>query len=744
MTERKETFLIFDANSLIHRAFHALPPLTTPKGKQVNAVYGFFSVFLKVVKEFNPKYIAAAFDVEGPTKRHGQYKEYKGKREKAPDELYSQIPLIKGAIKKIGVPTYEKTGYEADDFIGTLAEHAGKTKEQPEVIIVSGDQDAFQLINEHVKVYTMRKGMQDTVLYDEKSIEQRFDGLKPEQMVDFKALRGDPSDNVPGVAGIGEKTALELLREFGSLEGVYGAISREADSKKIKPRTLKLLQEQREQAMLSRDLVTIERDVPLNFALGDAAWKGMDSLELQKVLQEFGFHSLAKRANGEGRAKESSQASLLEQQSSEEAAMEKIESLYSQGVFSARIYKLEKDLVPVLRAMEEVGIKINAEHFARLAEQCAKELDEFTRQIYAAAGREFNINSSQQLSKVLFEDLEISPRGLKKTPGRVVSTAAAELEKLKHEHPLIPLLLKYRELQKVFTTYIKTLPDLRDENDRIHTEFDQLGAATGRLSSARPNMQNIPIQGEWGGKIREGFVAEQGYELVAFDYSQMELRIAAHITKDETMQEAFTRGEDIHARTAAEVFGVEPGEVTKEMRRKAKALNFGILYGMGARGFSMSSGVSFEEAERFIENYFLRFPRIQLYIDAVKEFTREHGYAETLWGRKRFLPEINSNASQFRASAERMAVNHPIQGTEADIIKQAMVEIYNLIVEKDKKRIRMLLQIHDELLFEISDDIIEESIGPIKKIMEQVISLHVPLEVQAKRGLNWNDLKLVS
>jgi len=748
MPQKKKTLIIIDANSLIHRAFHALPPLSTPKGEMVNAVYGFLLIFFKAIKEFHPDYIAACFDMPGPLKREKMFADYKANRVAAPDELYSQIPLVKEALEAFGVPSYEKQGFEADDIIGTVAKKVPQRQVYPpvETIIISGDMDMLQLVNGQTKVYTMRKSIQDVVLYDKKAVEKRFDGLGPEQMADYKGLRGDPSDNIPGVTGIGEKTAIQLLQDFRSLDELYKALEEGKTGEKIKPRIVKLLEDYKEQAFLSRDLATIDLAVPIDFNLTDISWKGFDTKKVESMLQGFQFRTLLSKLP-ELEGKKRKQASLLEEgdeprneEDVNQEMLQKIEGLYEDKVFSKEIYELEKKLVPVMRSMEQVGIKIDKKYFSQLAKQATKEIAALEKKIHTFASKTFNIKSPQQLSEILFDVLGLPRKGLRKTPGGAISTASEELEKLEGEHRIVKEVLKYRELQKMYSTYIKPLPELADTNDRLHTHFDQLGAATGRISSSNPNLQNIPVQGEWGTNIRKGFVAEKGFVLVSFDYSQMELRLAAHIAKDEKLRQFFKEGADIHAMTAAEVFGVAPDKVTKDMRFRAKALNFGILYGMGARGFARSAEIPFEEAISFIEQYFMRFPKIQEYIEETKEFARQHGYTETIFGRKRYIPEINSTTGQLQAAAERVAINHPIQGSAADIVKMAMVNI----AEKDicsEKECRMLLQIHDELLFEISPARIKEVAPKIIEIMEGVYNLDVLLKTDVKQGKSWGELK---
>lgn len=740
--------LIIDSNSVIHRAFHALPPLSTSKGEMVNAVYGFLLVFFKAVKEFHPEYIAATFDMKGPTKRHEKFKQYKAKREKAPDELYNQMPMVKVFLQAFNVPIFEKQGFEADDLIGTIARQASQKQIHPplEIIILSGDMDTLQLVNAHTKVYASRKGLQDSVLYDEDAVRKRFEGLSPRQLTDYKGLRGDPSDNIPGVTGVGEKTAIQLLNLFGSIEQMYKELEEHTKkAKSLKPRIAGLVLQYKEQAIFSKELGTIDQNVPVEFKLEDLEWRSFNQEKAKELLRAFEFRTLEQKlpellsnetsANTKDNPLHSKGLSFVKT----DDTLWKIEKLYKEGVFSKTIYELEKNLIPVIREMEQIGIQIHKPTFKKLSKEIGQELKIIQKKIFELAGTtQLNINSPLQLSKVLFEKLLLPTKGLHKTPGGVLSTASQELQKLAPLHPVVREILKYRELSKLQNTYLLPLPLLADGASRIHAHFDQLGAATGRLSSDSPNLQNIPIQGEWGKKIREGFVAAPGFAFAAFDYSQMELRVASDMAQETKMQKVFKENKDIHQMTAAEVFGIAQNEVTKDMRYRAKALNFGVLYGMGARGFAQSAGISFEEAQSFIEDYFVRFPKIAEYIEKTKEFAKKHGYVETMFGRKRYLPDVNSNAPHIRAAAERAAVNHPIQGSAADIIKMAMVKISKLPFMNQK--CRLVLQIHDELLFEISDGILKEVAPLIKKAMEEAVLLKAPLVAQIKEGPNWSEL----
>jgi len=485
--------LLIDANSLIHRAYHALPPFRTRKGEMVNAVYGFISILLRIMKEFDPEYMAAAFDMEGPTFRHKKFKEYKATRVAAPDELYQQFPAIKEALGAFHIPVYEKQGFEADDVIGTIAKKISQQKKETiETIVVSGDLDMLQLIGENTKVYTMRKSIQESLLYDEKAVQEKFDGLKPSQMRDYKGLRGDVSDNIPGVSGIGEKTAIQLLKQFGSIESMYRQLKKkDFNDSEVKPKLREKLLLEEKQAVESKELATIEQGVSIPFSLKDLAWHNYDQKDVEALLRNLEFISLLKRIPGADAQEENNgdkesskkQTSMFKEAREQDSVEEKIEAYYKDGIFSKEIYELEKKLTKILRAMEEVGIKIDVKHFRQLSYEMGKEIEKLQTAIHKKAKKSFNVNSTQQLSLILFEDLAIPKRNLKKTPKGVVSTASPELEKIQHEHPIVSDVLLYRELQKLYSTYVKPLPEMADAKGRLHTHFDQFGAATGRLSS---------------------------------------------------------------------------------------------------------------------------------------------------------------------------------------------------------------------------------------------------------------------
>jgi DNA polymerase-1 len=864
--------ILIDAHAIIHRAYHALPPLTSPSGEPTHAVYGFTTILMRILRELKPDFIAAAFDLPGPTIRHIAYERYKAQRPETPSDLSLQFALVKNILEAFDIAVFEKEGYEADDIIGTIAKILEKRKDI-EIVVVTGDLDALQLVRPRLKVYSMKKGISETVIYDEKAVRERY-GFEPAQLLDFKGLKGDPSDNIPGVKGIGEKTAQELIKKFGSVEEIYKAVR--SGSKKISPSVAEKLRQGAEDAKLSKELAKIQTGVPLDFDLEKIRWKANENLpEIRLIFQKLGFFSLLKRLDESG-GFAPTQVELPKiktgvtriEKSEDLAGFKKFEKLASESnhgliLWEGELYsifrgsdkifrwdekifltkeahefleshkhfvydgkaiikflrgykielreivfdimiasylsgaffrdfsypaiasrelgqetgrnmpeelshffeiarylegrlalgrigevfeKIELPLIRILADMEERGIKVNLKFLEDISRKINEKLKKIIQEIYQLAGEQFNINSPQQLSVILFDKLKLTARGLRKTvkEGRI-STGASELEKLKNAHPIVSKILEHRELMKLKTTYVDALPPLvNPKTGRIHTTFNQTGTATGRLSSSDPNLQNIPVMSELGREIRRAFVAEEGFLLVSFDYSQIELRIAAHMADDQKMIEAFRRGLDIHKMTAAEIFNVPLEMVTPEQRRAAKTLNFGILYGMGAQALAEASGMSKEEAKNFIDEYFRDFSGIRAYIDKTLQFVSENGYVETLFGRRRYIPEIHSPNWQMKREAERMAVNAPIQGSAADIAKLAMIKVDEWIKrEKLENDVRLLLQVHDELLFEISEKIIPEHgrgvSARIKAIMESVAELKVPLVVDVKAGENWGE-----
>ena len=880
----KKRLILIDSNAIIHRAYHALPPLTTKKGELVNAVYGFVSVLLNVLNRFKPDYIAATFDLKEPTFRHKEFKDYKATRVKAPDDLYEQIPRVKEIVSAFNIPILEKEGYEADDLIATFARRTEKLHPDVEVVVVTGDLDTLQLVNNKVKVFALRKGMSDSVLYGKKEIFERY-GLTPEQMVDYKGLRGDPSDNLPGVRGVGEKTATELLKKYKTIEGAYKNLS------EIKEGLRKKLEKDKLQAFFSKKLARLVENVPIKFGLDEARAEDFSRVKVINLMRELEFFSLLRRLPGyedyekdsekgseekeevgkvewkkiganepfepgdiisiasddQGTAvskdsrsagyfpetgtdlkkslesretrkvgydlkrelkilrgrnvnlqgmffdvrlaaylissgtnlgwedlvmqelgivipkeeKKSGQASLVFEEDEK-----KIERLCRRSALSLTLKdllekklgkisreqtdegkektikelfeKIEMPLVAILARIEEEGVRINKIVLRGISAKLNQRVKKLEKEIQKLAGGEFNVNSSVQLREILFEKLKIPTKDIKK--GKTgFSTASPELQKIKDSHPIIEKIEEYREVFKLKTTYLDTLPAMTDGASRIHTTFNQAVTATGRLSSSDPNLQNIPIRTELGQVIRTAFEAKGGHKLVSVDYSQIELRIAAHLSGDVRMITTFLEGEDVHTATAARIGKAEIEKVTDKMRRAAKALNFGIIYGMSTYGFAQSAGVSQEEAREFIHKYFESYPQVAQFLDEVKISAREHGYVETELGRRRYIPEINSSNVQLKNQAERMAVNMPIQGLAADIIKLAMIAADKLISKRHPKA-KMILQIHDELLFEVPARDAEEFLKDMKAEMEGIYKLSVPLVVDVKIGDNWGEI----
>jgi DNA polymerase-1 len=944
MTHPKQNrYMLIDGNALIHRGYHAIPALSTKSGEQTNAVYGFSLILLKAMADIKPTHIACTFDLAGPTFRHEQYKEYKATRVKADQELYDQIPRVKEVVRALNIPIFEKQGFEADDCLGTLAKTLHKKDPEAEVIIVTGDLDTLQLVNHVIKVYTMRKGITDVVIYDAKAVRARY-GLNPDQMVDYKALRGDPSDNIPGVKGIGEKTAGELIKEFKSLDALYEAVGKEATGNRIKPRILELLKTQEKEAWMSYKLSVIDCNVSLNI---DIPKYDFDAAHLQgtvKLFQELEFRTLVSKLpksqqsadkpvsksvagetltpatsvspsflkRGEEEFKQDYQ--LIDTQEKLEKVlkilstakeividtettslnvidaklvgvglciksgeayyvpadlflasvelkkiltddkiklighnikydlqilqatsynlqpsfdtmiasyllnagtrqhgldalafnelgyqMQPIEDLIGKGknqitmdkvapekvswyccedvdmtlrlkeLFEPQLkteglekvfYDIEMPLVQVLSSMELNGIKVDAKFLNKLSAEAEIDIKELESKIYKLTGEEFNANSPKQMKEVLFDKMGLVPIENRKTKTGL-STAAGELEKMKGQHPVIDKILEYRELAKLQSTYLLALPELiNKKTGRIHTSYNQTIAATGRLSSTDPNLQNIPIRGVGlGSKIRQAFVAEKGYKLLSIDYSQIELRIVAHLAHDENMLRVFKNGEDIHTNTAREIFGSHvpsspsgrgqgEGEfvITPDMRRDAKTINFGILYGLSSFGLSSRIGeVSRAEAKEFIAKYFAAYPKVEEYIEQIKLQVNEEGFVRNELGRIRKFPEIKSSQFFVRAAAERAAVNFPIQSLAADVIKVAMINIYRELrgLPSEGSEIRMLLQVHDELVFEVAEDKVEHWAKKLIPLMENAIKLSVPVKVEAKAGDNWGEMKAI-
>jgi len=923
--------MIIDGNALLHRAWHALPQtMKAPDGRITNAAYGFALILFKAIKDIHPEYLAVCFDAKGETFRDQMYAAYKAGRPVKPQELYDQIPMVQKILTALNIKYYQISGVEADDVIGTLAQEARNKKQETKTIIVTGDLDTLQLVDEQTEVYTLKKGVTEILIYDTEEVKKRYDGLEPHQLLDYKALRGDPSDNIPGARGILSEGAIQLIKKLQTVEKIYAELAEKsieqlAKSSGLRESVFEKLLASKKEVELSKKLSAIKQDVNIKFDFKETLFGFFDPTVVVKVLQGLAFRSLAtevQRLAGEyevklktknekpstraqaegskikedyligedqiahflvelGRQKEfavdtetdsldtisarlvglsfcwGQSAHYLEykrlQPKADQPLAEKPEFLLQlksilenreikkighnlkfdwqvlknvdinlQGIYfdtmvaaylinpGQRIYSLdalafaqfgvemqrieeligprgkqgqlnmgqvdsfkvakyaaedalytwrlyqkfapeikiknlekvffeiEMPLIKILGEMERVGIKLDSGVLKHLDKKVSLDIKKLEIKIHKLAGCDFNIASPQQLKEILFERLGLGTKGIKKNKTGI-STAAPELEKLREAHPIVKYIFEYRELAKLKSTYIDSLPVLvNPKTGRVHTSFNQTITTTGRLSSSTPNMQNIPIRTALGREIRRAFVAADGYQLLSLDYSQIDLRMAAHLSDDAEMIATFKADFDIHSATAARLFNVKIDEVTPAQRRKAKEANFGVLYGLGPRGLAQRMGVSFAEAEDFIARYQALYPRVFAYLDGVIAETRERGFAETLFGRRRYLPEINSGSPMMRAAAERAAINMPTQGTAADVIKIAMVKIDSV---RNVTEIRMLLQVHDELVFEVKKDKVKYWALVIKNEMESAAKLKVPLKVEAKVGDNWKEMK---
>jgi DNA polymerase-1 len=780
-------FLV-DSFNLIFRAYHArqrtgAPPMRTSRGSSTEAIYIFHNMIRRLLKQYSPEYLAAVFESEEPTFRDRAYAEYKANRAETPPELLEQIPAIERMLAAMRIPVIKAPGYEADDVIGTLARRAAAAG--AEVWMISSDKDLLQLVGDGI---FMMDPMKNDTLYDPARVEE-FKGVPPERIPDLLALVGDSSDNIPGAPGIGEKGAVQLLREFGSLDELL----RRAGEVQRKSYRESLLNH-REQIEFSRKLATIDTNVPVEFRLEDLAVKPPDLEALAAFYREYEFISFLKElelpaaegapqpeptgpepdtavfydwkaagcpdpgkpvedillyaflvlADPSACALDSLIARYLERApaSREEtlrALARRLRPLVAGDL--RRLYdEVDLPLMPVLLRMERAGVRIDTERLRELSARLEGELARLTEEIYALAGTPFNINSPKQLGEVLFERLGLRPQG-KTSKTKAFSTSADVLEALAGEHPVVQRILDYRQLSKLKGTYVDALPQLLSPEDgRLHTTFNPAGAATGRLSSTEPNLQNIPVRTEVGREIRSCFVPEPGWVLLSADYSQIELRLLAHFSSDAALVEAFLRGEDIHTRTASEIHGVPPLMVTPEMRRAAKAVNFGIVYGQTPFGLAQQLGISKEEAKRYIDRYFERYPGVKLWIERTIAEVRERGYTLTLWGRRRPIPDILSKNPNARAFAERTAVNTPLQGTAADLMRKAMI-VADAGLRQRNLRSRLLLQVHDELVLECPPEELAEARSLVKQAMEGVEKLAVPLLVETAAGPNWRDVE---
>jgi DNA polymerase-1 len=903
---KKPLLVLFDGNALLHRAFHALPPLTVRQtGETVGAVYGFALMLLKVINEIKPSHCAVAFDMKGPTFRHELFDQYKAQRPETPPELVGQLGRVRQLVEAFNIPIFELQGYEADDLLGALSRQA--SQKDIDTVIVTGDADTMQLVTPRVKVLYPRPkgGFSNTMLYDAAAVAEKY-GVKPEQITDLKGLAGDPSDNIPGVAGIGAKTAVKLIQQFGSVEEIYKRID-----KVTPPRLQTLLRDNEAVARQSKELATIVTRMPVELKPGDCRLSRYDRNKVTELFRELEFASLLPRLpqteTGEAAAEaearppqgdykivsEAKDLDKLVKRLSEaktfafdtettglnpmtaglvglsfspaageayyvpvghvgldsivqlplEEVIDKLKSLledkklaklahngkYDMTVLAqygvtvqnlsfdsmiaayllgeksmglknlafarlavemtpiaeligagakqvpmsqveiaraadyasadadmtlrlAKIFEpelkerglwqlfagVEMPLTPVLLSMERNGVALDSDLLKQMSQRLGEQLLKLEKDIYDNVGHQFNINSPQQLSQVLFEELKLPTA--RKTKGGY-STGASILDGLRGEYAIAGLILDYRQLSKIKSTYIDALPGLiNPRTGRVHTSFNQTRTATGRLSSSEPNLQNIPVRGEMGKEVRQAFIAPKGSYLLSADYSQIDLRALAHLSQDKSLLDAFRHDEDIHRATAAQVFGVDPGKVTPEMRRTAKTVNFGVIYGMSDYGLEQATGLSREEAAAFINAYFEKYPGVKQYLESTKEKAREKGYVQTILGRRRAIPEINHANRQLREAAERMAINMPVQGTSADIIKVAMINLDGEIAKR-KLKSKMLLQVHDELIFEVPQAEQTEMKKLAAELMSAAIELSVPLKVDVKTGPNWGEME---
>src|SRR3990167_3421454 len=776
---------LLDVHAILHRAYHALPEFESSKGEPTGALYGLCTMLIKLIKDIKPDYIIACYDLPEKTVRHEIYESYKAGRAKTDDVLVAQLERSKDIFKAFDILAYSSPGFEADDMLGTIVEKLKKNKDI-DIVIASGDMDTMQLIqDDKVRVYTLKKGIKDTIIYNENGVKERF-GFGPELLADFKGLRGDPSDNIIGIKGIGEKTATELIKNFGTIENIYKTLKKNppAGGEKtfekvgIKKRIIELLKDGEEEALFSKMLATIRRDAPIHFVLPEKIFReNVDINKIQELFKEFEFRilgvkvaealslELPEKMQGEESSKKVFEIGLLlwvvdsnkttptlddilsyTRTNTLKEARIALEKTIKEENLSFIVDKIEKPLISIVRAMKKRGIKIDVKRLKKLSKKYHAELKILEKKIWKIVGQEFNINSPKQLGEMLFVRMGLKAKNQKKTASGGFSTRESELEKLKDENPVVGLVLDYRELAKLLGTYIDTIPGQVDADSRLHADFLQAGTTTGRMGCENPNLQNIPNRTELGREIRKSFVADKGYKIVSFDYSQIELRIAAFLSDDKKLIEIFKKGLDVHTAVANEVFGKSSGLSEKEMRRRAKVINFGVMYGMGVNALQRNIGTNREEAQNFLDEYFSKFSGLKDYLEKVKKETVQKGYTETFFGRRRYFPDIHSKLPFMKAQAERMAVNAPIQGTEADIIKLAMIEIDDFLARKNlREEVRLLLQVHDELVYEIKENIVSSVALEIKKIMESIIdskkTYGVTCVADISVGQNWGELK---
>ncbi len=845
-----DKLVLIDGNSLINRAYYAINPLTDKNGAPTNAVYGFTNMLIKIISEIKPKYMLVAFDVHAKTFRHGLYQEYKGTRKPMPEDLRPQIPRLKKLLEVMGISTFEQAGFEADDIIGTLAKRYGG-----ETVIYTGDKDSFQLVDKTTSVYFTKRGITDTDIYSSENFIEKT-GISPMQIIDLKAFMGDSSDNIPGVLGIGEKTALNLVQTYGDVDGVYNNLSN------FKGKTLEKLVDGKDSAYLSKTLATINTNMDIPIKIEDLTYNFPFNVEVKNAFIELDFKNVIKRSDifeislsletpssveivevkdlsgldltsdltlvigdnvsvYDGKEKEyllKIKETFFDDGLDYEDALKVLKPivenpnskiitysrkklddiLFEQGVslnstvydvdilrylcdFSGKeetlketldyyglsvktpafslytlyqkfidqiksenleelYYNVELPLSKILTCMERSGFMVDFNALDVIGEEYRKELSGLLVEINSLAGEEFNPNSPKQLSHVLFEKLGLKHGKKNKTGG--YSTTAESLEELLGEHEIIPLILRYRKVQKLLSTYVEALKVLAmKDGGLVHTSFNQTLTQTGRLSSKEPNLQNIPVRDEEGIKLRKFFIPrDKDRVLIDADYSQIELRLLAHFSKSEELIKAYNEGKDIHSITASQVFSVPLEKVTSDMRRKAKAVNFGIIYGISEYGLSKNIKCSVKEASEYIKKYFESYPKVKEYMQQNVEFARENGYVSTLLNRRRYIREINSPNYNLRSFGERASMNMPLQGSSADIIKIAMVKVYNRL-KKECPDAKLILQVHDELIIDAKEIDAEKASKILKEEMENAVTLSVPLTVECKVGKSWYDAK---
>lgn len=776
-----KTLLLIDAYAMIYRAYYAFirAPRMNSRGENTSAIFGFVVTFEDLLKRLKPTHLAVAFDPTGPTFRHEAFEQYKAQRQETPEDIRWAVPRIKQILQAMNVPVLEVAGYEADDVIGTIAHRA--EKEGFEVYMATPDKDYGQLVTEHVFMYRPRHTGGFEKLGPQEVCEKY--GLQNQlQVIDLLGLMGDSSDNIPGCKGVGEKTAIQLLQQFGSIDNLL------ASTDQLKGALQRKVQEQVEEIRFSRFLATIKTDVPIEFDAQSLIYQERDWEQLAPLYRELEFNSLLKQvptlvANNQVSSKLTKKAKPQEATLDLFASVETDtlsggyeedsgwiakEETVSQDSIEGRLVayllnpevaynpsqsiqwetlkadsalwnlyqEVELPLSSILREMEQAGVRIDVDMLKQAEVQLNEELQVLEQQIYTAAETTFNINSPKQVGEVLFDQLKLDAKAKKSKTGQY-STSEEVLLALKPKHPVVGMILAYRELKKLISTYISALPTyINPETGKIHTTYNQTVTATGRLSSSNPNLQNLPIRSERGQLIRQAVIPDDGCMFLSADYSQIELRLMAHFSQDPHMVEAFRSGHDIHAATAAKIFNVPIEQVTKDQRRQAKTANFGIIYGISAFGLAQQLDCSRAEAKALIDGYFAAFPGVIDYIERQKQLAREQGYAVTLFGRKRYLPDILSHNATVRSFAERNAVNSPIQGTAADIIKMAMVTIHRRLKEEGL-RAQMIMQVHDELNFNVPMDEVDKVREIVVSEMQNVVHLTVPLIADCGVGTNW-------